>query len=163
MKTYSSKHYNSWKKLTFWLVLLSGFILIATSCGKNANNDSNSISNIFEIDPTFREFYEHLGGEDVMGKPDGWAAVNANADQQSKIGAPVDADRLAQKISNPRAVNLIVLGWALKTAERASSGKSLFCSYEDIKSVLKNRFGSQKKMLRASLKALEAGYNAKEK
>jgi indolepyruvate ferredoxin oxidoreductase beta subunit len=106
---------------------------------------------------------ENMARHGFFLKPDGWAAVNANADQQSKIGAPVDADRLAQKISNPKAVNLIVLGWALKTAERASSGKSLFCSYEDIKSVLKNRFGSQKKMLRASLKALEAGYNAKEK
>jgi hypothetical protein len=30
----------------------------------------------------------------------------------------------------------------------------------DIKSVLKNRFGKNKKMMEASLKALEAGYKA---
>ena len=95
-------------------------------------------------------------------KPGGWAVVNAAADQKSEIAAAVDADRLAQKISNPKSVNLIVLGWALATAERDFGSNRLFCAYEDIKSVLKNRFGRQKKMLRASLKALEAGYHATE-
>jgi len=92
----------------------------------------------------------------------GWAVVNAAADQPDEItAAAVDADRLARQISNPKAVNLIVLGFALATAERAS-GKNgrLFCTFKDIKRGLQNRFRSQKKMLQASLQALETGYGA---
>ena len=75
----------------------------------------------------------------------------------------VDADTLAQDIGNPKAVNLIVLGFALVMAEKKGENRNtLFCSLADIKSVLENRFGKKKEMLKASLKALEAGYNAKE-
>jgi indolepyruvate ferredoxin oxidoreductase beta subunit len=95
-------------------------------------------------------------------KSGGWAVVNAGGDQQAEItAAAIDADHLAQQISNPKAVNLIVLGWALATAERASGKSSrLFCTYKDIQGVLQNRFSSQKKMLKASLQALETGYRA---
>ena len=96
-------------------------------------------------------------------KTDGWAVSNATEDLDADLSAPVktiDADTLAQDIENPKAVNLIVLGFALATAEKAAAeDKQLFCSAEDIKSVLKNRFGKNEKMLEASLKALEAGYS----
>jgi hypothetical protein len=70
---------------------------------------------------------------------------------------------LAQEIENPKAVNLIVLGFALASAEKAAADdQKLFCSVADIKDVLKTRFGKNQKMLRASLKALDAGYNAKD-
>jgi indolepyruvate ferredoxin oxidoreductase beta subunit len=80
--------------------------------------------------------------------------VNISADM-------VDADTVAQKIANPKSVNLIVLGFALARAEQAGENKdSLFCDFEDIKDVLKDRFAKNKKMLEASLKALQAGYDA---
>jgi indolepyruvate ferredoxin oxidoreductase beta subunit len=94
----------------------------------------------------------------------GWAVSNAAEDLDAdfpELVKTIDADTLAQDIENPKAVNLIVLGFALATAERAAADdKQLFCSVEDIKSVLKNRFGKNQKMLDASLKALETGYEA---
>ncbi len=96
-------------------------------------------------------------------KSAGWSVSNGT--EKPKNGSPaafqtVDADALAQKIENPKAVNLIVLGFALATAEKAAAAARLFCSAEDIKDVLKNRFGKNEKMLNASLRALEAGYGA---
>jgi len=97
-------------------------------------------------------------------KSGGWAVSNGmdgfEADSQTAVWT-VDADAMAQEIENPKAVNLIVLGFALATAEKAAAdGKQLFCSAEDIKDVLKNRFGKNQSLLSASLKALEAGYNS---
>ena len=67
---------------------------------------------------------------------------------------------MAQEIENPKAVNLIVLGFALATAEKsAADDNQLFCTVEDIKNVLTSRFGKNEKMLKASIKALEAGYS----
>jgi indolepyruvate ferredoxin oxidoreductase beta subunit len=95
-------------------------------------------------------------------KSDGWAVANAGQDFQQRneiLLRRIDADSLAQEIGNPKAVNLIVLGHALAKAGKAKTKQGkLFCTLTDIKSVLKNRFGKNKKMLEASLKALEAGY-----
>ncbi|CAB1060947.1 Indolepyruvate oxidoreductase subunit IorB (EC [Olavius sp. associated proteobacterium Delta 1] len=95
-------------------------------------------------------------------KSNGWAIANGEHDGKQAAEIPVhniDADSLAQEIGNPQAANLIVLGFALAKAGKikAKQGK-LFCTMTDIKSVLRNRFGKNKKMLEASLKALEAGY-----
>jgi len=97
-------------------------------------------------------------------KSRGWAIANGDHNGKPATKIPVhaiDADSLAQEIENPKAVNLIVLGFALAKAGqlKATEGK-LFCTLTDIKSVLKNRFGANKKMLAASLNALEAGYKA---
>ena len=105
---------------------------------------------------------ENLAAHGNFLKPGGWVVSNAGADikQQNEIPVHgVDADSLAQKIGNPKAVNLIVLGFALAQAVKTENkGGKLFCAMADIESVLKNRFGGNKKMLGASLKALEAGY-----
>ncbi len=99
-------------------------------------------------------------------KPAGWAVSNGTDNQKAHLTAVVrtiDADTLAHEINNPKAVNLIVLGFALAIAEKAAGDDKLFCSAEDIKAVLKNRFGKSEKMLSASLKALAAGYSARDK
>ncbi len=99
-------------------------------------------------------------------KSDGWAVSNGTGNLEN--GSPtavetIDADALAQEIENPQAVNLIVLGFALATAEKVTGEQNkLFCSAEEIKTVLKKRFGKNQKMLSASLKALEAGYSTKD-
>ena len=42
---------------------------VLVACGLN-NNDGNQNTTInYEIDPTFREFYQHLGGSDILGEP----------------------------------------------------------------------------------------------
>jgi indolepyruvate ferredoxin oxidoreductase beta subunit len=92
----------------------------------------------------------------------GWAVVNSGDDMEiEKISTAsgVDADKLAQEISNPKSVNLIVLGYALARADqKTGDGINLFCSFADIKRVLRKRFNSRKKLLDASLLALQAGY-----
>jgi indolepyruvate ferredoxin oxidoreductase beta subunit len=94
----------------------------------------------------------------------GWAVVNGQNDAMPDVDIPadiIDADTIAQKIANPKSVNLVVLGFALARAEQAGGNQEiLFCSFEDIKAVLNDRFGKNKKMLDASLKALQAGYDA---
>ena len=97
-------------------------------------------------------------------KPDGWSVANAAAEAEVPENLPVqqvDADAIAQTIGNPKAVNLIVLGFALAQSEKTDDdGGKLFCLRPDIEAVLKNRFGQNPKMMEASQKALVAGYNA---
>jgi indolepyruvate ferredoxin oxidoreductase beta subunit len=106
---------------------------------------------------------ENLAAHGNFLKSKGWVVSNAGADSKphNEISAgDIDADSLAQEIGNPKAVNLIVLGFALAQAEQAADdGNRLFCSKADINDVLNNRFGKNQKMLEASHKALEAGYN----
>jgi len=110
---------------------------------------------------------ENLTQHGAFLKDDGWVVVNGKDDDKmnkSKSLASIDADMLAREIGNPKAVNLIVLGFALAMAEKKGENSiTLFCSPAEIKAVLEGRFGKNQKMLRASLKALEAGYNAKDK
>ena len=107
---------------------------------------------------------ENLAAHRNFLKSGGWAVSNAGPDNSGENEIHVDdieADSLAQEIGNPKAINLIVLGFALAKAGKIKTKQDkLFCTMTDIKSVLKNRFGKNKKMLEASLKALEAGYKA---
>ena len=97
-------------------------------------------------------------------KAGGWAVVNGQNDTMPDVDIPavvIDADTLARKIANPKSVNLVVLGFALaQTGQAADDQGSLFCSFEDIKAVLKGRFAKKGKLLDASMKALQAGYDA---
>ena len=97
-------------------------------------------------------------------KSSGWVVANIDNSSKKIPGIPVhniDADSLAQEIGNSKAVNLVVLGFALAKARKVKAKQNkLFCTMTDIKSVLKERFGKNKKMLEASLNALEAGYHA---
>ncbi len=107
---------------------------------------------------------ENLTAHKSFLKANGWAVANGDNVSQAVTEIAVnsiDADSLAQKIGNPKAVNLIILGYALAKAEKSGTRQNpLFCTLSDIKSVLKDRFGKNKKMLEASLKALDEGYKA---
>lgn len=104
---------------------------------------------------------ENLAQHGAFLKKGGWVIVNGKDEVEKNASASIDADTLARKIGNPKAVNLIVLGFALAAAEKnGESRNELFCSLSDIKKVLKDRFGRKKELLDASLKALEAGYRA---
>ena len=105
---------------------------------------------------------ENLVQHGAFLKDGGWVITNgenhAPNDSRSQVDA-IDADTLAQEIGNPKAVNLIVLGFALAMAEQKGENRNaLFCSLAEIKAVLEGRFGKIKEMLKASLKALETGY-----
>jgi indolepyruvate ferredoxin oxidoreductase beta subunit len=109
---------------------------------------------------------ENLTQHGAFLKEGGWVIANGANDAKNDSSMPldaVDADTLAQKIGNPKAVNLIVLGFALAMAEKTGENRNtLFCSLADIQAVLEDRFGKNQKMLNASLKALETGYTDKD-
>ena len=106
---------------------------------------------------------ENLTQHGAFLKDGGWVIANGANDAKNDSSMPldaVDADTLAQKIGNPKAVNLIVLGFALAMAEKKrKTGNALFCSLAEINAVLEVRFGKKKEMLAASLAALETGYS----
>ena len=110
---------------------------------------------------------ENLAQHGAFLKDGGWVIVNGenkSKNNNSMSQDAIDADTLAQDIGNPKAVNLIVLGFALSKAEtKGTTRNTLFCSLAEIKAVLEDRFGKNQKMLNASLQALEAGYNTKDK
>jgi indolepyruvate ferredoxin oxidoreductase beta subunit len=107
---------------------------------------------------------ENIAQHGAFLKEGGWAVINSANDlkPEKKIAASVvDADRIAQEISNPKSANLVVLGYALARAGQTSKGRiNLFCSLTDIKRVLKGKFRGREKLLNASVRALEAGYKA---
>ena len=94
-------------------------------------------------------------------KPSAWAAVNSREDV---IAGPefsaytIDAENLAQRIHNPKSVNLILLGFALAAISETTEN-SLFCNLEDIKTVLQHRLAKKKQMLDEAVKAIETGFN----
>ena len=107
---------------------------------------------------------ENLAQHGAFLKGDGWVIANGENDAKNDRCMRVDtidADTLAQEIGNPKAVNLIVLGFALAMAEQKGPKRNaLFCSLAEIKAVLEGRFGNKKEMLTASLKALDAGFSS---
>ncbi|MCG6907303.1 MAG: 2-oxoacid:acceptor oxidoreductase family protein [Desulfobacteraceae bacterium] len=91
-------------------------------------------------------------------KPDGWIAVNAAAapaDGGNRCCLALDADRLARAVA-PKAVNLILLGFAL-AASPAESENPLFCDLAEIQSVLQKRLDARPQLLENALAALAAG------
>lgn len=96
-------------------------------------------------------------------KPDAWAVVNspdnANPGFAGSVSS-IDADGMARQISNPKSVNLIMLGFVLAQTAKQSETERLFCSLASIRTVLKNRLNGKKKMLADAILALEAGYAA---
>lgn len=88
----------------------------------------------------------------------GWALVNDDNRDGDPAGGGLqrlDANRLAQAIGNPRAVNLVVLGGAL-----GKPALPLFCTRDDIEAVLAERLAAKPDLLKMSHKALAAGFEA---
>jgi len=71
----------------------------------------------------------------------------------------IDAEILAQHIHNPKSVNLILLGFALAAISDALEN-SLFCTLEDIKTILQHRLAKKKQMLDDAVKAVETGFKS---
>jgi len=101
--------------------------------------------------------------------PDAWAVVNSGIpvhfQNRKNSGKSVnlfhaDCDQLASDIGNVRSANLVLLGFAIAATNLGDNVEQrLFCSIEDIKHVLSQRFSGSKKVLDASVGAIEAGYD----
>ena len=91
-------------------------------------------------------------------KNGGWTVVNRPACSVIEIPGTAyctDADAIACELDSPRSVNLVLLGAAF-----GMKAHTLFCSIEDIQTVLKERLGDKEDLLEASLRALETGFKA---
>jgi indolepyruvate ferredoxin oxidoreductase beta subunit len=94
-----------------------------------------------------------------------WIFVNSGKIPDTGFDArAINADALSLKAGNPKSVNLVLLGFALKWEKnRQEENKGLFCSLEEIKSVIAGQLKGRKEMLDESIRALETGYKASEK
>ena len=96
----------------------------------------------------------------------GWIVVNQRNRPDLSEGHPlhaVDADELAGQIDDARAVNLILLGYALAAASSGTDNeKPLFCRLADIRAVLERRLAGKRDLLGGAIRALETGYGASE-
>jgi hypothetical protein len=70
----------------------------------------------------------------------------------------LDADRLAADMDNPRALNLIMLGFTLGNPWQINTAAGpLHCSLTDMAAVLEKRLQGKGPLLQASIQALMAG------
>lgn len=91
-------------------------------------------------------------------KPGGWAVVNDTRPPSTAAGiraTAVDADRLAGTLHNPKALNLIVLGFTLAQQDRMDT--ALHCRVDEMADILKKRLARRPRLRDASLEALKAG------
>ncbi len=97
-------------------------------------------------------------------KDGAWAAVNSNVTLDSKDNTRIhccDADHLAKETDNPRALNLIMLGFALAGCQSGDTASPLlYCTMDDVVQVLENRLKDKKEMLARSINALTIGAEA---
>lgn len=92
--------------------------------------------------------------------PSGWAVVNARSAPSADRGAilrSVDADGLAERSGNPRAANLLLLGFALSGPDEGERPSPLFCTADDVRAALRHRLGGKDGLLADSLRALDLG------
>ena len=94
---------------------------------------------------------ENVAAHGAFLKPAGWTVANAAGDGFYTL----DADRIAHDMGNPRAVNLVMLGFAL-----AAGRPLLFCAGADVEKVIRRRLDGRQKMLDNALAALAAGAGA---
>lgn len=93
-------------------------------------------------------------------KPSGWAVVNARSAPPADPGIAIrafDADGLASLRGDSRAVNLLLLGFALSPAVGRKDAGPLFCSADDVRAALRDRLTGKESLLAASLRALDLG------
>ncbi|MFH1985424.1 MAG: 2-oxoacid:acceptor oxidoreductase family protein [Pseudomonadota bacterium] len=94
-------------------------------------------------------------------KPGGWTVVNHGAVPvaTAKGCSGIDAESLARGLGQLRAVNLIVLGYALGLF--AGDGHAgLFCGKEDIDAVIHRHLARRPELLRDALAAVACGFDA---
>lgn len=98
---------------------------------------------------------ENIAAHGPFLHPGGWTVVNSDADGPGSL----DADRIAGELDDARAVNLVVLGFALAAVD--DTGKPLlFCSLADVQRVLDRRLAQRESALKRSSAALAAGASA---
>ncbi len=108
METKTLAHFIS-KNLRFLFIIL---ILISSGC--SSTNRENDITQSFVIDPVFQEYYDRLGGKQVLGAVISPAFVIQNIKYQYTVGALLENDPLA---SEDQKIKLSAIGKDLNIDE----------------------------------------------
>ncbi len=106
---------------------------------------------------------ENIAAHRFFLKKTGWIVVNDSGGDMAPAANPVfsvNAETLAGKIGNLRAVNLIMLGYAMAAISTTTDQNKLFCGIREIRFVLEKRLAARPNMLAPALEALETGYTA---
>ena len=94
-------------------------------------------------------------------RPDGWIVANSGQPLDSQATTAVmtlDAESVARQINNLRAINLVMLGYAITRLVQAPGGtEMLFCSLAEIRAVVAKRLADKQVLRDAALEALAAG------
>jgi len=97
-------------------------------------------------------------------RPGGWAVCNTGRDGKTGVTdntAFLDADCTALDLGNPRAANLVLLGFALGRAAQPG-GPQLFCGIADLRQAVAVRLEGRPDQFAAAMAAVEAGYRSAE-
>lgn len=109
---------------------------------------------------------ENIHSHGYLAHPQGFAVINSTGQQPAAttpFGAlyTVNADGFADRVENPKSLNLVFLGAAMGRLARASAtGHRLFCSEKDIIAVLKRRMAARSNRVADALACLNLGYEA---
>jgi indolepyruvate ferredoxin oxidoreductase, beta subunit len=98
--------------------------------------------------------YVKQGGRAVVNS----ATAVSGADAHVMRTSFLDADRMAQEMSNPKTLNLLMLGFALAGQRLGDEG--LYCDVDDIVMILEKRLKGKNQLLEASIQALRTGANS---
>lgn len=92
-------------------------------------------------------------------RPGGWAAVDGASGAEDFWAH--DATGTARTLGQPRAANLVLLGFAIgRLAGAAEGAAGLLADREALEKVLETRLAARPELAAASRAALEAGYRA---
>jgi indolepyruvate ferredoxin oxidoreductase beta subunit len=94
-------------------------------------------------------------------KVGGAVIVNAPSTFDDIASFAMDADAAAREIDQHRSMNLILTGFAVSVLN--SNGRSVFCSPDDVRTVLSQKLSGRNKLLAASLSAFDHGVHCGER
>ena len=99
---------------------------------------------------------ENIAAHQGFLRPGGWMVVNAReaADTPGVVCGQIDADDIARQIGQPKAANVILLGFALAWLDGRNVG--LWCSRRDIEDIVAS--GGDRKRAEDLAAAIDAGY-----
>jgi indolepyruvate ferredoxin oxidoreductase, beta subunit len=103
----------------------------------------------------------NLGRHGLYSRPGGAIIVNSPAAPEGIDALWMDADAAACRIDQRRSMNLVLTGFAISALN--NSGRTLFCSPDDIRATLNRKLSGRGILLTAALSAFDYGINCGER
>jgi len=98
---------------------------------------------------------ENLGQHKLYLKPGGSVVINASSAPEGSERFCMDASAAAREIGQPKSMNLVLAGFALSALN--INRRPMFCSADDIRTVLEIKLAGRAKLLEGALEAFNHG------